>query len=135
MAFRSLCLCVVLKNIICKMLAADSLMFAWDERLTINSLSVNVCQPLLGPVFVRSRKFEKVAGLPTCTDFRGTYRFWPSITISRFHAVVYRFWKMREFLGLSDFGLFCFRRYSRILPAFCTYRQSRRCVAAINSPP
>ena len=59
MAFRSLCLCVVLKNIICKMLAADSLMFAWDERLTINSLSVNVCQPLLGPVFVRSRKFEK----------------------------------------------------------------------------
>ena len=38
-------------------------------------------------------------------------------------------------LGLSDFGLFCFRRYSRILPAFCTYRQSRRCVAAINSPP
>ena len=43
--------------------------------------------------------------------------------------------KMREFLGLSDFDLFCFRRYSRILPAFCTYRQSRRCVAAINSPP
>ena len=41
------------------MLAADSLMFAWDKRLTINSLSVNVCQPLLGPVFVRSRKFEK----------------------------------------------------------------------------
>ena len=41
------------------MLAADSLMFAWDERLTINSLFVNVCQPLLGPVFVRSRKFEK----------------------------------------------------------------------------
>ena len=74
-------------------------------------------------------------GLPTCTDFRGTYRFWPSITISRFHAVVCRFWKMREFVGLSDFGLFCFRRYSRILPAFCTYRQSRRCVAAINSPP
>ena len=73
--------------------------------------------------------------LPTCTDFRGTYRFWPSITISRFHAGVYRFWKMREFLGLSDFDLFCFRRYSRILPAFCTYRQSRRCVAAINSPP
>ena len=60
MAFRSLCLCVVLKNIICKMLAADSLMFAWDERFPfINSLSVNVCQPLLGPVFVRSRKFEK----------------------------------------------------------------------------
>ena len=59
MAFRSLCLCVVLKNIICKMLAADSLMFAWDERLTINSLSVNVCQRLLSPVFVRSRKFEK----------------------------------------------------------------------------
>ena len=58
MAFRSLCLCVVLKNIICKMLAADSLMFAWDESFTI-SLSVNVCQPLLGPVFVRSRKFEK----------------------------------------------------------------------------
>ena len=73
--------------------------------------------------------------LPTCTDFRGTYRFWPSITISRFHAGMYRFWKMREFLGLSDFDLFCFRRYSRILPAFCTYRQSRRCVAAINSPP
>ena len=59
MAFRSLCLCVVLKNIICKMLTADSLMFASEERLTINSLSVNVCQPLLGPVFVRSRKFEK----------------------------------------------------------------------------
>ena len=74
-------------------------------------------------------------GLSTCTDFRGTYRFWPSITISRFHAVVYRFWKMREFLGLADFVLFCFRRYSRIFPAFCTYRQSRRCVAAINSPP
>ena len=52
------------------------------------------------------------ADLPTCTDFRGTYRFWPSITISRFHAVVYRFWKMREFLGLADFVLFCFRRYS-----------------------
>ena len=59
MAYGSLCLCVVLKNIICKMLAANSLMFAWDGRLTINSLSVNVCQPLLGPVFVRSRKFEK----------------------------------------------------------------------------
>ena len=73
--------------------------------------------------------------LPTCTDFRGTYRFWPSITISRFHAGVYRFWKMREFLGLSDFDSFCFRRYSRILPAFCTYRQSRRCIAPINSPP
>ena len=73
--------------------------------------------------------------LPTCTDFRGTYRFWPSITISRFHAGVYRFWKMPEFLGLSDFDLFCFRRYSRILSASCTYRQSRRCVAAINSPP
>ena len=73
--------------------------------------------------------------LPTCTDFRGTYRFWPSITISRFHAVVYRFWKMREFLGLADFVLFCFRRYSVILSASCTYRQSRRCVAAINSPP
>ena len=74
-------------------------------------------------------------GLPTYTDFRGTYRFWPSITISLFHAVVYRFWKMQEFLGLADFVLFCFCRYSRILPAFCTYRQSRRCVAAINSPP
>ena len=73
--------------------------------------------------------------LPTCTDFRGTYRFWPSITISRFHAVVYRFWKMRELLGLADFVLFCFRRYSVILSASCTYRQSRRCVAAINSPP
>ena len=58
------------------------------------------------------------AGLPTCTDFRGTYRFRPSITISRFHAVVYRFWKMREFLRLSDFVLFCFRQYSRILPHF-----------------
>ena len=43
-----------------------------------------------------------VIGLPTCTDFRGTYRFLPLITISRFHAVVYRFWKMREFLGLAD---------------------------------
>ena len=73
--------------------------------------------------------------LPTCTDFRGTYRFWPSITISRFHAVVYRFWKMREFLGLADFVLSCFHRYSVILSASCTYRQSRRCVAAINSPP
>ena len=72
-----------------------------------------------------------LAGLPTCTDFCGTYRFWPSITISRFHAVVYQFWKMREFLGLADFVLFCFRRYSRINPAFCTYRHSRRCVAAI----
>ena len=76
-----------------------------------------------------------LADLPTCTDFRGTYRFWPSITISRFHAVVYRFWKMQEFLGLTDFVLFCFRRYSRILPAFSTYRQSRRCIAAINSLP
>ena len=28
------------------------------------------------------------------------------------------------------FVLFC--RYSRILPASCTYRQSRRCVAAMN---
>ena len=74
------------------------------------------------------------SGLPTCTDFRGTYRFWPSITISRFHAVVYRFWKMGEFLALADFILVCFRRYSRILPASCTYRQSRRCVGAINSP-
>ena len=74
----------------------------------------------------------KETGLPTCTDFRGTYRFWPSITISRFHAVVYGFWKIREFLGLTDFVLFCFRRYSRILPAFCTYRQSRRCAVAIN---
>ena len=73
-------------------------------------------------------------GLPTCNNFRGTYRFWPSITISRFHAMVYRFWKMQEFLGLADFVLFCFPRYSRILPSFCTYRQSRRCVSAINSP-
>ena len=32
------------------------------------------------------------------------------------------------------FRLVLFRRYSRILPASCTYRQSRRCVAAINSP-
>ena len=32
------------------------------------------------------------------------------------------------------FPLVLFRRYSRILPASCTYRQSRRCVAAINSP-
>ena len=31
------------------------------------------------------------------------WRFWPSITISRFHAAVYRFWKMREFLALADF--------------------------------
>ena len=93
-------------------------------------------------VFLGKRKKKNMAqyhnlqsGLPTCTDFRGTYRFWPSITISRFHAVVYRFWKMREFLGLADFVLFCFRRYSVILSASCTYRQSRRCVAAINSPP
>ena len=54
-----------------------------------------------------------LTGLPTCTDFRGTYRFWLPITISRFHAVVYRFWKMREFLGLSDFALFSFHRYFR----------------------
>ena len=54
--------------------------------------------------------------------------------ISRFHAVVYRFWKMREFLVLADFVLFCFRRYSVILSASCTYRQSGCCVAAINSP-
>ena len=66
--------------------------------------------------------------------FAVTYRFWPSITISRFHAVVYRFWKMREFLVLADFVLFCFRRYSVILSASCTYRQSGCCVAAINSP-
>ena len=79
--------------------------------------------------------FFHYADLPTCTDFRGTYRFRPSITISRFHAVVYRFWKMREFLGLANFVLSCFRRYSEILSASCTYRQSRRCVAAINSPP
>ena len=46
-----------------------------------------------------------------------------------------RFWKMGKFLGLADFDLFCFRRYSGILPAFCTYRQSRRYVAAINSQP
>ena len=32
------------------------------------------------------------------------------------------------------FPLVLFRWYSRILPASCTYRQSRRCVAAINSP-
>ena len=81
------------------------------------------------------RWFKIIADLPTCTDFRGTHRFWSSITISRFHAVVYRFWKMREFLGLADFILFCFRRYSVILSAPWTYRQSRRCVAAINSPP
>ena len=31
--------------------------------------------------------------------------------------------------------LFCFRRYSVILSASCTYRQSRHGVAAINSPP
>ena len=76
-----------------------------------------------------------ITGLPTCTDFRGTYRFWPSITISRFHAVVYRFWKMREFLALADFVLFCFCRYALILSASCTYRQSGCCAAAINSPP
>ena len=76
----------------------------------------------LMPYYVTDKHLERlkvrvvtVAGLPTCTDFRGTYRFWPSITISRFHA-------------------FCFSRFSRILPAFCTYRQSRRCVSAINSP-
>ena len=40
----------------------------------------------------------------------------------------------REFLVLADFVLFCFRRYSVILSASCTYRQSGCCVAAINSP-
>ena len=89
----------------------------------------NICDKLCS-----GTSCETYADLPTCTDFRGTYRFWPSITISRFHAVVYRFRKMGEFLALPDFVLFCFRRYSRILPASCTYRQSRRCVAAINSP-
>ena len=57
------------------------------------------------------------SGRPTCTDFRGTHRFWPSITISRFHAVVCRFWKIRRFLGLADFVLFCFRRYSLTRPS------------------
>ena len=59
---------------------------------------------------------EIIAGLPTCTDFRGTYRFWPSITISRFHAVVYRFWKMREFLGLVDSFCFVFAGISESSP-------------------
>ena len=72
-------------------------------------------QPLL-PLTLSLCLGQTVADLPTCTDFRGTYRFWPSITNSRFHAVVYRFWKMREFLGLADFVLFCFRRYSVHLP-------------------
>ena len=63
-----------------------------------------------------------ITSLPTCTNFRGKYRFWPSITISRFHAVVYRFWIMRKFLELADFILFCFCRYSLILSASCTYR-------------
>ena len=109
----------------------------------INRLNVSIAlisPPFLSIVIKHYKQTNKysvkhVAGLPTCTDFRGTYQFWPSITISRFHAVVYRFWKMREFLGLADFVLFCFRRYSVILSASCTYRQSRRCVAAINSPP
>ena len=46
---------------------------------------------------------KRRADLPTCTDFRGTNRFWPSITISRFHAVVYRFWKMREIFRARRF--------------------------------
>ena len=119
----------------------------------INFLSCHRLRVLLGLFYVRFSNFTRphvlylaalvmveaksnviTAGLPTCTDFRGTYRFWPSITISRFHAVVYRFWKIREFLGLADFVLFSFRRYSAILTASCTYRQSGRCVAAINSP-
>ena len=99
------------------------------------SLCINCC---LCTIHTRPSSWKSGmgdSGLPTCTDFRGTYRFWPSITISRFHAGVYRFWKMREFLGLVDFVLFCFRRYSRILPASCPYRQSRLCVAAINNSP
>ena len=91
---------------------------------------------------------EECAGLPTCTDFRGTYRFWPSITISRFHAVVYRFWKMRQFLGSKISFCFVLAGYTGalhqnspnpchflILSASCTYRRSGCCVAAINSPP
>ena len=71
-------------------------------------------------------------------------------------AYLYRFWRDIPILALNpdfpvscggvpiledagifraDFVLFCFRRYFRILLAFCTYLQSRRCVAAINSPP
>ena len=107
---------------------SDLLVPYTPSRSLRSSSSNNFSIPLIHLKGFWERAFTD---LPTCTDFRGTYRFWPSITISRFHAVVYRFWKMREFLGLSDFGLFCFRRYSRILPAFCTYRQSRRCVAAI----
>ena len=100
----------------CLMWSSSFAIILWKDRMGM-------------PAYVLKRP-----GLPTCTDFRGTYRFWPSITISRFHAVVYRFWMMREFLALADFVLVCFRRYSRILPASCTYRQSRHCVAAINSP-
>ena len=52
------------------------------------------------------------------------YRFSRDIPIFALNHdfLIYRFWKMRKFLGLADFVLFCFRRHSRILPAFCTYR-------------
>ena len=57
-------------------------------------------------------------GLPTCTNFIGTYRFWVSIMISQFHAVICRFLKQRNFSKFSAsavFVLFCFPRNSRTL--------------------
>ena len=67
-----------------------------------------------------------VAGLSTCTDFRGTV---PIL------APVYRFWEMQEFLALADFILFLPvypkpPRILHILPVralHCRYKYSTVC--------